>query len=487
MGRPDLIGTFTKINLWKLEQFKTVVYVDADMVCLQPPDELFNLDVNFAAAPDIGWPDIFNSGLMVLKPNLADYYALLALAQRGISFDGADQGLLNMHFRNYHRISFRYNVTPSGNYQYLPAFRHFQSTISMVHFIGNDKPWKLGRQASSISGAYGELLGDWWAVYDRHYRVPDFVAGQSAADAQRIQDSRHVRKFVTGENIPPIRLQDLGPAPTAEHHSVPEAPPLEHPEMTVELPLTHVEHSGEEQKPSPPHALSEPPPPPAPAHDEFTAPMADWDASRFAPPPDSKPEAANFPTQTYGNEWDSDHPSKELFVAPEKYPEPPKDMWFEVPPKPVEEPKPRQIFPWESTAPKATRVFPKSPFAPAPVKTATPPVTTPQSTSVPTSEPSPDPWEHYTRTNAWDDVPEIGRYVQGFSKKVRGPQHLEFTTADGRRDSLRLTDFPTAVERPSLPVTPAPRRRDTLWGSDDNEEEFPEAEGVPDAASWVST
>ena len=46
-----------------------------------------------------GWPDIFNTGLMVLNPNMGDYYALLAMAQRGISFDGADQGLLNMYFR----------------------------------------------------------------------------------------------------------------------------------------------------------------------------------------------------------------------------------------------------------------------------------------------------------------------------------------------------------------------------------------------------
>ena len=172
MNRPDLTSTFTKIALWRQTQFRKIVYIDADVVALRAPDELFQLDSTFAAAPDIGWPDCFNSGVMALSPNMGDYYALLALAQRGISFDGADQGLLNMHFRNWERMSFAYNCTPSGHYQYVPAYRHFQSTINMVHYIGNDKPWLIGKEAKgSGSAVYDELLARWWAVYERHYRA----------------------------------------------------------------------------------------------------------------------------------------------------------------------------------------------------------------------------------------------------------------------------------------------------------------------------
>ena len=170
MNRPDLISTFTKIELWRQTQFKRIVYMDADMVALRAPNELLTLDTQFAAVPDIGWPDIFNSGLMVLNPNMADYYSLYALAQRGISFDGADQGLLNMHFRDWQRLSFVYNCTPSGNYQYVPAYRYFSSSIVAVHFIGPDKPWTLGRDNRYNTGVHGELQGMWWAVYDRHYR-----------------------------------------------------------------------------------------------------------------------------------------------------------------------------------------------------------------------------------------------------------------------------------------------------------------------------
>ncbi len=172
MNRPDLVSSFTKIALWRQTQFNHILYFDADVVTLRAPDELFNDPPTFAAVPDIGWPDCFNSGVLSLKPNMGDYYALLALAQRGISFDGADQGLLNTHFRDWQRLSFTYNCTPSGNYQYVPAYRHFQSQINVVHYIGNEKPWLIGREQKGMSGVYEELLGRWWAVYDRHYRTP---------------------------------------------------------------------------------------------------------------------------------------------------------------------------------------------------------------------------------------------------------------------------------------------------------------------------
>ena len=171
MNRPDLASTFTKIALWRQVQFSHIVYLDADIVILRAPDELFNLSHTFAAVPDVGWPDCFNSGVLSLKPNLGDYYALLALAQRGISFDGADQGLLNTHFRDWERLSFTYNCTPSANYQYVPAYRHFQSSIKTLHYIGSEKPWTVGsRQVSGAGGVHEELVGRWWAVYDKHYR-----------------------------------------------------------------------------------------------------------------------------------------------------------------------------------------------------------------------------------------------------------------------------------------------------------------------------
>jgi hypothetical protein len=57
---------------------------------------------------------------------------------------------------------------------------------------------------------------------------------------------------------------------------------------------------------------------------------------------------------------------------------------------------------------------------------------------------------------------------------------------------FKLTDFPSEVDRPSLPVTPAPVRRPKFWGVGEpgtglgeDDEELPAAEGVPVQSDWV--
>ena len=41
-----------------------------------------------SAAPDVGWPDCFNSGVFVFAPSAATYQALLDFAATVGSFDG---------------------------------------------------------------------------------------------------------------------------------------------------------------------------------------------------------------------------------------------------------------------------------------------------------------------------------------------------------------------------------------------------------------
>lgn len=55
MDRLDLNATFTKINIWKQTQFRKIVFLDADIVALRAPDELFDVDANFAVSP---WSDL---------------------------------------------------------------------------------------------------------------------------------------------------------------------------------------------------------------------------------------------------------------------------------------------------------------------------------------------------------------------------------------------------------------------------------------------
>lgn len=241
----------------------------------------------------------------------------------------------------------------------------------------------------------------------------------------------------------------------------------------------------------------------------------DWDPIRQAPPANSRPEAPDFPTETYEMSED-----RKLFHAP-KYPEPPKDMYYQVPSIPPENGRPKHIFPWENTAPKPTRVFADDTPPPAAPSETTPSVTIDEGGDTQTETMSPstptlhssgtEPFATYTRTNAWDDVPEIERYISQLPQNRRAKVQILLNNAiptssthqrnisgdepilspgienssQRRRPSMKLTDFPTEIERPSLPVTPAPVQRPSFWGSErDAAGDLPGAEGVPEQSAW---
>lgn len=87
--------------------FEAILYMDADTLPIRPISHLFKLTAphTISACSDIGWPDCFNSGVMVVRPRLSDFENLRRLMsgdsdQGNGSFDGADQGLLNHYFND---------------------------------------------------------------------------------------------------------------------------------------------------------------------------------------------------------------------------------------------------------------------------------------------------------------------------------------------------------------------------------------------------
>jgi len=166
LKRPELGVTFSKIHLWKLTQYEKVVFLDSDVLVLKSMDDLFNYS-DFSAAPDSGWPDCFNSGVFVTKPSQETFHGLTNFAQKEGSFDGGDQGLLNDYFKNWNRIPFLYNVTPSAFYSYAPAYKRFSDEIKAVHFIGNRKPW---HSRIALDNAMQEMFDKWWQIHDTKFQ-----------------------------------------------------------------------------------------------------------------------------------------------------------------------------------------------------------------------------------------------------------------------------------------------------------------------------
>lgn len=286
LNRPELDKTFTKVLLWSLN-FDKVLYLDADTVPVVDGSgsilDLLKVDFpsyKIVAAPDSGFPDIFNSGVFALKPNKETYFQLRKLVDEtasnpNLSFDGADQGLLNQYFNenpdwvsalankvengpvnsneqnttpfgiesNWIKAPFLYNVTPSAQYEYLPAYKHFtegtykegskggepvvggsnedgsdsvltstvdtldryhtsalkfinqSSQIKLFHFIGPYKPWTLAEKH--------EIHKDWWKLWEDEFGTKSI-------------------KEVTEKKVDPVEIQDeIKEEPTFQE---PEAP-----------------------------------------------------------------------------------------------------------------------------------------------------------------------------------------------------------------------------------------------------------------------
>lgn len=181
MGRSELASTFTKLALWSQTQFRRIIYLDADTMVLRNLDHLFDLpkDVTFAAAPELGFPDTFNSGMMALTPSKAIFNDLEDLAARGETLDGGDQGVLSIYYsqkgkgQSWHRLSFLYNLELYKKSRLnMPAVQYYRAKLSVVHFIGKAKPWTLTAEdlegdGSAYSISYKEMVEMWWGSEEK--------------------------------------------------------------------------------------------------------------------------------------------------------------------------------------------------------------------------------------------------------------------------------------------------------------------------------
>ncbi|XP_058836799.1 probable serine/threonine-protein kinase kinX isoform X2 [Topomyia yanbarensis] len=185
LKRPELGITFTKLHCWRLVQFEKCVFLDADTLVLRNCDELFERE-ELSAAPDVGWPDCFNSGVYVYRPSMDTFSSLLEFAVQHGSFDGGDQGLLNSYFSDWatkdisRHLPFVYNTSSVASYSYLPAFKQFGQNTKILHFIGTAKPWLQNFNSETRTvhtpGGFQHLanfLQYWWDIFceDIHSRL----------------------------------------------------------------------------------------------------------------------------------------------------------------------------------------------------------------------------------------------------------------------------------------------------------------------------
>ena len=173
-ARPDQAGKcwadsgYTKLQVWALDDFDVVLYVDVDAVVCENVDHLFEIDCDLAAAPDVFPPDRFNAGVLLLRPDRATYDRLVALAPTAPSYDGGDTGFLNAAFPAWHgggdarlaRLPFAYNAQRTMHWmtRAAPGYWEAVKPIKILHFSSAPKPWQAPDKK-------GECEMVWWDFF----------------------------------------------------------------------------------------------------------------------------------------------------------------------------------------------------------------------------------------------------------------------------------------------------------------------------------
>ncbi len=162
---PRFGAAYTKLRAWELTDFDKVVLLDADTIVLQNVDDLFERP-EIAAAPDFFMPDRFSSGVMVLEPSAATFDRMMDALAATSSYDGGDQGFLNIFFPNWYAMSVEHRLPAGYNmahfiYQFMhghqAAFDALSPEVKILHYLVQ-KPWQA---KSTLSGA-SEM---WWDAY----------------------------------------------------------------------------------------------------------------------------------------------------------------------------------------------------------------------------------------------------------------------------------------------------------------------------------
>lgn len=166
--------TFDKLNVFSLNEYEKVVYLDSDLLILENLDHLFETQVP-SMSLDLPWhTKKYNTGIMVIKPNKDDYQKLKYNALKS-DIQGrtiSDQDIINEYFNDIVPLEYGYNMVRRitrenesyKTYNYLGCFDQTipkcelylkeSKNAKVIHYIGKRKPFML---YSDFDDKYSDL------------------------------------------------------------------------------------------------------------------------------------------------------------------------------------------------------------------------------------------------------------------------------------------------------------------------------------------
>eukprot|EP00985_Skeletonema_marinoi_P020591 scaffold12293_cov120-Skeletonema_marinoi.AAC.10 len=235
---------WTKLRLFELDGYDTILYIDADCLVLKDISHLLCIDDQdgdqtttthankrrglLAAASDIFPPDKFNAGVMVLRPSKDVFDDMISRLPHSTgektnctSYDGGDTGFLNAYYPGWYsswpassRLSFGYNAQRlMYHYTYQNRPQYWDEGIDnlyIVHYSSSPKPWKAmnsssdkeestdyldGQDKDTIQRLKGGKLEHMWqAAYERSQKYFMKEKKKQLASAQSSKQQAQAKK-----------------------------------------------------------------------------------------------------------------------------------------------------------------------------------------------------------------------------------------------------------------------------------------------------
>lgn len=156
--------TFDKLQVWGLDQYDKIVFLDSDMLILKNLDHLFDCPAFSAVSAGCSypgnesWKGFLNSGLMVIQPDKEVERTLLAMVPEVINeylSSGqmvGDQDVIkcycsdwpnqsDLHLGEEYNMFADYLTYYIKHLSYTMSAEEGKTEIAVIHFIGRLKPW----------------------------------------------------------------------------------------------------------------------------------------------------------------------------------------------------------------------------------------------------------------------------------------------------------------------------------------------------------
>jgi lipopolysaccharide biosynthesis glycosyltransferase len=222
---------WTKLQIFGLQQYDAILYIDSD--CLVLKDVAHLLDLNkiyvesealIAAAPDVFPPDRFNSGVMVIRPSRQVHKSMQDHATILTTGDHSDTGFLNAFFPTWYneyppfgRLSSGYNApqvwhdwtrldndndddddTPTTTKRGTSMFWDVQiaPNLHIVHYSNPIKPWQqndFSKQQQPEQSSLIVLFNTWYKKSRNYMSRMERDARQQQQNAEQQEEKDQVK------------------------------------------------------------------------------------------------------------------------------------------------------------------------------------------------------------------------------------------------------------------------------------------------------